>query len=182
MRKRIELHLRDPLGLLKAALLLLMCFFSSFAYSQQAANKLISATEYCRQEASNASKNDSFSNAKNVQNLLTQSTAAIYVADRQIKTYGKQPKTIILNLSDVNQLESAEILPNQIELIQFNIASTEALNGSTLDFQGFARFINLKYLHFTLQNEQEVPQLRAYLANENNPYSLIYSINPTDKD
>ena len=169
-------------GFLKAALLLGMWCFSSFAYSQDVANKLIATTEFYKQEASRTSRNEAFSNAKNVQNLLTQPTAAIYVADSQIKTFGKQPKTIILDLSDVNQLEAAEILPNQIELIQFNIASTEVLNGSALNFQRFDRFKNLKYLHFTLQNEQAVPQLRAYLADENHPYTLLYSINPTDKD
>ncbi len=166
----------------KAAILLCVMGVSTFSYGQQHTSRLLSTTEYCLQAKSIESANVSFSNAKNVQSLLTHHAEAIYISGQEIKTYGKQPKTIILNLSDVNQLESAEILPNQIELIQFNIASTEALNGSTLDFQRFARFKNLKYLHFTLQNEQEVPQLRAYLANENNPYSLIYSINPTDKD
>lgn len=182
MRKRIELYLCSAQGFLKAALLLWMCCFSSFVYSQEVANKLIAATEFYKQEASRTSKNEVFSNAKNVQNLLTQPTAAIYVADRQIKTFGKQPKTIILNLSDANQLEAAEILPNLIELIQFNITQSEVLKGSSLDFQRFGRFKNLKYLHFSLQNEQEVPQLRAYLTNENHPYTLLYSINPTDKD
>jgi hypothetical protein len=182
MRKRIELYPRSAYGFLKAALLLWMCCFSLFGYSQQVANKLIAATEYYKQEANKTSKNEAFSNAKNVQNLLTQPTSAIYVSGNSIKTYGKQPKTIILNLSDISQLGAAEILPNQIELIQFNTSPTEVLTSSTLDVQQFARFKNLKYLHFTLQNEQEVPQLRAYLANENHLYTLLYSINPTDKD
>lgn len=175
LQTRIQKHFS------KVAILLFMMGVFSISHGQQPSSRLVSATDYCSQAKSIESANVSFSNAKNVQSLLTQHAEAVYISGQEIKTYGTHPKMILLNLSDVNQLTSTEIVANHIELIQFAISPSEDLNAS-IDFLLLSRFKNLKYLHFSVQNEQQVPQLRAYLADENHLYTLLYSINPTDKD
>ena len=181
MLKLIVLQTRIQKHFSKVALLLFIMGIFSLSYSQQPASRLVSATEYYAQTKSIESANVSFSNAKNVQSLLSQHAEAIYISGQDIKTYGTHPKMILLNLSDVNQLTSTELVANHIELIQFAISTTEDLHAS-IDFQLLTRFKNLKYLHFSIQNEHQVPQLNALLANESLPYTLLYTINPTDRD
>jgi len=181
MLKLIVLQTRVQNSFSKAAILLCVMGVYTFSYGQQPTSRLLSTTEYCLQAKSIESANVSFSNAKNVQSLLTHHAEAIYISGQEIKTYGTHPKMILLSLSDISQLGSTELAANHIELIQFTISATDDLNTS-VDFQLLARFKNLKYLHFSIQNEQQVPQLNARLANENVPYTFLYSIHPTDRD
>ncbi len=165
----------------KAGICLLALSMGLNSYSQQTQAKIKLATVLVAEMQSKETTSANFSNSKNLQGLLTQHNEAVYLSGSAIKTYGAKPKLLVLNLTDFNQLASAEIVKDNIELIQLTVNQLPA-GTDNLDFSVLNPYKKLKYMHFIVQEEQTIRDLAARIPDADRSIELLYSIVNTTKD
>lgn len=119
--------------------------------------------------------NLSFSNAKNVEELVYTVQPSIYYYSGDLKSYGEKPKKLYTDIISLKSLSSADLLKNNIEIIILKIDKTSDFN-STIDLDLFSDFIKLKYIY--IESSQIVSELNIakIFLNYDEQYGIFYKI------
>lgn len=119
--------------------------------------------------------NLSFSNAKNVEELVYTVQPSIYYYSGDLKSYGEKPKKLYTDIISLKSLSSADLLKNNIEIIILKIDKTSDFN-STIDLDLFSDFIKLKYI--CIESSQIVSELNIakIFLNYDEQYGIFYKI------
>ena len=172
-------------------LLILMLVFvcsSGFAQSARAQNGAIVVTELNSLLSPNGtvSARASSTNAGNVnvqrlRDLLTQVQSSIYYYDREVKTYGDVPTNLFMDLSSLNQIDSAITMKRNIEIATITINSVSELN-SAIDLGAFSNFPNLKYIYFISNVSTTSDAIARQLVNYDTRFNILYKIDKGDRN
>lgn len=126
----------------------------------------------------NAEKNLnlSFSNAKNVEDLVTNIQSSIYFNAGEVKSYGENPKNLYTDISSLRNLGNANISRNNIEMIILNIDDSNDLNAK-IDLNLFSDFHKLKYIYLKSSVTSSERDFVKMFTNYDEQYAIFYKNN-----
>jgi len=125
------------------------------------------------------SSSNTYSDVKNLEDLISNVQPSVYFYSGNVKTYGEKPKNLFTDLSSLNQLSNPSILKNNIEIIIISISNSNELN-STLDMSLFSSFKNLKYIYLTSKVNVTDRAISRMIQNNNEKYSVFYKVENRD--
>lgn len=117
----------------------------------------------------------SFSNAKNVENLVYALQSSIYLNSGVVKTFGDNPKNIYTDLVSLNGISSTSISKSNIEIVIININTANDLN-SKIDLSLFSSFYKLKFIYIVSRVNISSQNIAKMLVNYDDQYSIFYKI------
>lgn len=159
----------------------LLLFSIVGVYGQENAKKFPTAADYLTTLHAQEKPGNQLSNARELQSLLTEKQATIYIEGNQIKTYGEQPRMLLLSLADFAQLGNSSLAKNHIELIQFTVNNPISWNPVQV-LEWTKQYKNLKYIYFKVTNPVDQSLLAQQLSTLEWPYALFYTIVTLDHD
>lgn len=165
---------------IKSLLFILLFSFTFIHVSAQSGNtstpSIMEVNAYISSlKAAEQNSTSSFSNAQNVENLVTDIQSSIYFNSGMVKTYGEKPKNLFTDITSLNGLSAASLKKNNIEIIIITINSTNDLN-SKIDLSLFEDFYKLKYIYIkstVITTEQNITKM---FLNYDEQYSIFYKI------
>jgi hypothetical protein len=165
---------------IKRLVFILLFSFSFIHVSAQSGNtstpSIMEVNAYISSlKAAEQNSTSSFSNAQNVESLVTDLQSSIYFNSGMVKTYGEKPKNLYTDIASLNSLSAASLKKNNIEIIIITINSTNDLN-SKIDLSLFADFYKLKYIYIkstVITTEQNITKM---FLNYDEQYSIFYKI------
>jgi hypothetical protein len=122
-----------------------------------------------------------YSDAKNLEDLVTNVQSSVYVKAGSVKSYGEKPKNLFTDLGSINQLGNLSIQRNNIEIIIISINRPSDLN-STINLSMLSSFKNLKYVYFVSKTPITSQNISSMITNYNEKYSIFYKLQSTDTD
>lgn len=125
------------------------------------------------------SSSNTYSDVKNLEDLISNVQPSVYFYSGSVKTYGEKPKNLFTDLSSLNQLSNPSILKNNIEIIIISISNSNELNG-TLDMSLFSSYKNLKYIYLTSKVSVSNSAITRMIQNNNDKYSIFYRVEERD--
>lgn len=125
------------------------------------------------------SSSNTYSDVKNLEDLISNVQPSVYFYSGSVKTYGEKPKNLFTDLSSLNQLSNPSILKNNIEIIIISISNSNELNG-TLDMSLFSSYKNLKYIYLTSKVSVSNSAITRMIQNNNEKYSIFYRVEERD--
>ena len=125
------------------------------------------------------SSSNTYSDVKNLEDLISNVQPSVYFYSGNVKTYGEKPKNLFTDLSSLNQLSNPSILKNNIEIVIISISNSNELNG-TLDMSLFSSFKNLKYIYLTSKVAVSNSRISGMIQNNNEKYSVFYRVEDGD--
>ena len=125
------------------------------------------------------SSSNTYSDVKNLEDLISNVQPSVYFYSGNVKTYGEKPKNLFTDLSSLNQLSNPSILKNNIEIIIISISNSNELN-STLDMSLFSSFKNLKYIYLTSKVNVTDRAISRMIQNNNEKYSVFFRVEDRD--
>ncbi len=125
------------------------------------------------------SSSNTYSDVKNLEDLISNVQPSVYFYSGNVKTYGEKPRNLFTDLSSLNQLSNPSILKNNIEIVIISISNSNELNG-TLDMSLFSSFKNLKYIYLTSKVAVSNSRISGMIQNNNEKYSVFYRVEDGD--
>lgn len=119
--------------------------------------------------------NLSFSNAKNVEDLVYNLQPSTYFIAGEAKTYGENPKNLYTDIASLNAISNANMQKNNIEIVIVKINNANDLN-SKIDLAIFSNFKNLKYFYLLSNINAFEQNIANMFINYDNQYSIFYKI------
>lgn len=175
----------------KLLLILMLVSFYSISFAQSARssqNGTIAVTELNSILPQNgtvsarvASTTAGTVNVERLRDLITQVQSATYYFDGEVKTYGEMPTNLFMDLSSLNQINSAIALKDNIEIATININTASELN-STIDLAAFSNFPNLKYIYFISNVTTTSENIASRITNYESRFNIVYKIDKGDRN
>ena len=125
------------------------------------------------------SSSNTYSDVKNLEDLISNVQPSVYFYSGNVKTYGEKPKNLFTDLSSLNQLSNPSILKNNIEIIIISISNSSELNG-TLDMSLFSSYKNLKYIFLSSKVNVTDRAISRMIQNNNEKYSVFFRVEDRD--
>ncbi|TDP61925.1 hypothetical protein [Flavobacterium dankookense] len=125
------------------------------------------------------SSSNTYSDVKNLEDLISNVQPSVYFYSGNVKTYGEKPKNLFTDLSSLSQLSNPSILKNNIEIIIISISNSSELNG-TLDMSLFSSYKNLKYIFLTSKVNVSDRTISRMIQNNNEKYSVFFRVEDRD--
>jgi hypothetical protein len=122
-----------------------------------------------------------FSNAQNVEDLMYKSQPSVYFYSGIVKSYGEKPKCLFTDFQSLNNLESAGILKNNIEMVTIKIDRAGDLN-ATIDMSVFSSFKNMKYIYIVSSTNTTSQVVSRMIRNSDEKYGVFYRIDKGDNN
>jgi hypothetical protein len=116
-----------------------------------------------------------YSNAQNLEDLLSKVQPSIYFFSGDIKSYGEKPKNLYAGIGSLNGISNASLLKNNIEIVIIKIDSNNDLN-STIDLNVFSNFYKLKYIYILSSISITEQDISKMILNYDEQYSIFYKI------
>jgi len=162
---------------LKRVLLIVMVFYSVTISAQVAPAFTAKEVKLFVSDLKMLEQNStlSFSNAKNVENLVNNVQPSIYFYSGVVNTYGDRPSKLYTNVPSLSRLKNQNLLNNNIEIVEIKIDNLSDLN-SKIDLSLFSDFEKLKYIYILSSitiTEQNISNL---ILNYDEKYSIFYKI------
>lgn len=117
----------------------------------------------------------SFSNAKNVGDLVHTLQSSIYLNSGVVKTFGDNPKNMYTDLASLNGISSTSLSKSNIEIVIININNANDLN-SKIDLSLFSSFYKLKFIYVVSRVNISPQNIAKMLVNYDDQYSIFYKI------
>lgn len=117
----------------------------------------------------------SFSNAQNVESLVSELQSSIYFNSGIVKTYGEKPKNLYTDIASLNGIKNASLQKNNIEIVIININNANELN-SKIDLNLFSDFSKLKYIYIVSTVTTTEQNITKMFLNYDEQYSIFYRI------
>jgi len=168
-------------------LMLVFVCSSGFAQGTRAQSGAIVVTELNSLLSTNGTTvratatNGTTVNVQRLRDLLTQVQSSIYYYDGQAKTYGDVPTNLYLDLSSLNQIDSAITMKRNIEIATITINNASELN-STIDLRAFSNFPNLNYIYFISNVTTTSDVISRQLVNYDTRFNILYKIDKGDRN
>jgi hypothetical protein len=125
------------------------------------------------------SSSNTYSDVKNLEDLISNVQPSVYFYSGNVKTYGEKPKNLFTDLSSLSQLSNPSILKNNIEIIIISISNSSELNG-TLDMSLFSSYKNLKYIFLSSKVNVTDRAISRMIQNNNEKYSVFFRVEDRD--
>ena len=125
------------------------------------------------------SSSNTYSDVKNLEDLISNVQPSVYFYSGNVKTYGEKPKNLFTDLSSLSQLSNPSILKNNIEIIIISISNSSELNG-TLDMSLFSSYKNLKYIFLSSKVNVTDRTISRMIQNNNEKYSVFFRVEDRD--
>lgn len=119
--------------------------------------------------------NLSFSNAKNVEDLVYNLQPSTYFIAGEAKTYGENPKNLYTDIASLNAISNANMQKNNIEIVIVKINNANDLN-SIIDLSLFSDFYKLKYIYIVSSVATTEQNIVKMFHNFEEQYSIFYKI------
>lgn len=117
----------------------------------------------------------SFSNAKNVEDLVFNLQPSTYFSSGVVQTFGDSPKDLYTDISSLNRLSTANIPKSNIEIVIITITNSNDLN-SKIDLSVFSEYHKLKYIYIVSNETSTQQNIAKMLLNYDEQYSIFYKI------
>jgi len=117
----------------------------------------------------------SFSNAQNVESLVSELQSSIYFNSGVMKTYGEKPRNLYTDIASLNGIKNASLQKNNIEIVIININNANELN-SKIDLNLFSDFYKLKYIYIVSTVTTTEQNITKMFLNYDEQYSIFYRI------
>jgi hypothetical protein len=119
--------------------------------------------------------NLSFSNAKNVEDLVYNIQPCVYFYSGELKSYGDKPKKLYTDIASLKNLATTSILKNNIEIVVIKFDNISNFN-STVDLDLFSEFTKLKYIYIVSSVNTTEQNIAKIFLNYDEQYGIFYKI------
>lgn len=119
--------------------------------------------------------NLSFSNAKNVEDLVYNIQPSVYFYSGELKSYGDKPKKLYTDIASLKNLATTSILKNNIEIVVIKFDNISNFN-STIDLDLFSEFTKLKYIYIVSSVNTTEQNIAKIFLNYDEQYGIFYKI------
>jgi hypothetical protein len=165
---------------IKKVLFLLVFSFSFVTLSAQTGNSVTPEIKEIKTYISslkteNKKMKVSVSNSQYVENLVFGIQPSIYYNSGVIKNYGDKPAKLFTDISSLNQISSANLLKDDVEIVVFTIKNTNDFN-SKIDLMKLSGFNNLKYIYILSSVTTTEQNIANLFLNYTGQYSIFYKI------
>ena len=127
------------------------------------------------------SKSARSNNIANLEDLVFNNQPSIYYYKGEVKTYGEKPKNLFTDVVSINQLNQANMLKNNIEIVTINFNNASEANQS-IDTNSFSTFKNLKYIYLVFNFPISDENIRNIIRNHNDKYTVFYNVSIGDSN
>ena len=121
-----------------------------------------------------------YSDAKNLEDLISNVQSSVYYYSGVIKTYGEKPKNLFTNISSLAQISNQNFFKNNIEIVVLTIDKPSDL--STIDMALLSSLKNLKYIYIVSKVSVTSQTISNLIINSNEKYSVFYKVDSKDTD
>lgn len=121
-----------------------------------------------------------YSDAKNLEDLISNVQSSVYYYSGVIKTYGEKPKNLFTNISSLAQISNKNFFKNNIEIVVLTIDKPSDL--STIDMALLSSLKNLKYIYIVSKVSVTSQTISNLIINSNEKYSVFYKVDSKDTD
>lgn len=121
-----------------------------------------------------------YSDAKNLEDLISNVQSSVYYYSGVIKTYGEKPKNLFTNISSLAQISNQIFFKNNIEIVVLTIDKPSDL--STIDMALLSSLKNLKYIYIVSKVSVTSQTISNLIINSNEKYSVFYKVDSKDTD
>jgi hypothetical protein len=142
-------------------------------------NSFLSAPSGMQRQASSSTV--SSLNVQNVRDLIYNTQPSIYYYSGVVKTYGEKPKNLFTDINSLNNLNSAILLKNNIEIITIKLENSNQLN-TTINLGLFSSFKNLKYIYILSSIETTSEAITNMISGSDDKYSIFYKLDKGDNN
>lgn len=122
-----------------------------------------------------------YSNAQNIEDLMSKTQPSVYFYSGIVKSYGEKPKCLFTDFQSLSNLQNAAILKNNIEMATIKIDRANDLN-STIDLSVFSGFKNMKYIYIVSEINTTNQTITRMIRNSDEKYSVFYTIDKGDNN
>ena len=170
---------RLPLTIKKVVPLFVFTLFCTTVFSQNDNSltpKVMEVKTYISSlKLAEQNSNLSFSNAKNVEDLVYNVQPSIYFYSGDLKSYGDKPKKLYTDIASIRSLGSASLEKNNIEIIVIKSDKVSDFS-STIDLNLFSDFLKLKYIYIVSSETVSELNIAKIFLNYDEQYGIFYKI------
>lgn len=170
---------RLPLTIKKVVPLFVFTLFCTTTFAQNDPSltpKVMEVKTYISSlKLAEQNSNLSFSNAKNVEDLVYNVQPSIYLYSGDTKSYGENPKKLYTDFISLKNLGSANLIKNNIEIIVIKTDKISDFN-STIDLNLFSDFLKLKYIYIISSETVSELNIAKIFLNYDEQYGIFYKI------
>ncbi|SHN75574.1 hypothetical protein SAMN05444395_109124 [Flavobacterium fryxellicola] len=120
-----------------------------------------------------------YSQAKYLENLLSDVQQTIYFDSGQVKSYGEKPSSLITNTNSLNGILTSAINSGDIEIVTIKISNNVDL-ATPIDLSVFSNFSKLNYIYIVSNVSTTDISILKLIKNINPRYHVFYKIDKSE--